>query len=203
VFELAGDIATLAFTQARIPLINQSRHTNPNDAKHADDRTTQVIRKWSTATNALRAARLQTMQTLEARPGKGDQITLAVVDRKQFDALQVAIAGHEEQISALEVAIAKLDALGADLWYDEYRGRIGRLRGTEETHARRLTADAAAALMRANGSGKKPEQILAEDHNYQGRLKATQEDTARAKAALAKEEPKLAELKAILEAVGC
>ncbi len=92
-------------------MLNVGTSTNILDQKHASDRTTPVIRKWHALNQELRAARRETLACCEARPGKGDSAILAIADRAEFDRLQEAIAARQEQISALEQAIVKLDAL--------------------------------------------------------------------------------------------
>jgi len=110
---MAGDIAALAFMQARLPLIDYHGN-NANDQKHSQDRTVALVKRWQASNETLRAAHRETLTCCEVKAGKGDAGNLMIIDRPGFDRLQEAIAAHLEQISVMEEAIRKLDAIIRD-----------------------------------------------------------------------------------------
>ena len=170
-----------------------------------EDRTVGVVRRYLEVSTALKANRLATMETLTAKLGESGAVVLEVADKERFASLQEAIAGHEEQIKALEDAICKLDeiASGCELWYEELEYTVGGLGNTEGHERRRLANLASVVLTRQMNSGKSTEEILAEDEEYQRISKIAEEQIANANKQLETLRPKLAEMKAILVSVGC
>jgi hypothetical protein len=73
-----------------------------------------LVRKWQALNQEVRAARRDTLACCEARAGKGDSASLAIIDRAEFDRLQEAIAARQEQIGNLEQTIVKLDGIIQD-----------------------------------------------------------------------------------------
>jgi hypothetical protein len=107
---MAGDIQSLPFMQARIPLIDYHGN-NGNDQKHSQDRTTALVRKWSALNQELQGLRQETITCCEATPGKGNTATLSIVDRQRFDDLQEAIKARKEHIDSVADVIRKLDEI--------------------------------------------------------------------------------------------
>ena len=168
----------------------------------AQDRTVAVVRKWQTLNAELRAARRDTLECCEAMPGKGNSVNLSIVDKDRFDSLQASIEAHNKQIAALEAAIRALDAQGG-LWFSELEDTAAYLGRSEGVENRQIATMTAGYLQRRANSGKTPDQILAEDPDFQ-RLKNLCESRIKvSKEAYAIEKPKLEALRAILESVGC
>lgn len=169
------------------------------------DRTVNVVRKWLSTNAALRQARSATMQTLTARPGKNGNVLFDIMDRLEFDRLQDEIAGHEEQIRALEAAIKELDTLaaGGELWYSDVEFSVGGLSGVEGNENRRLANCASAVLSRRMNTGLPADQILQGDDEYMRLSGIAKEQIDNANKQLAILRPKLESLKQLLESVGC
>ena len=172
---------------------------------HHKDRTVAAIRKYLDVSAVLRQARGDTMGCISARPGKGRAITFEVMDSERFAALQEAIASHEEQLAALDQAITKLDEMAGDgeLWFSDLEYTVGGLGNTEGHERRRLAHMASAVLAKGMRSGKTPDEILKDDADYQTLFQITETQIKQANEQLAVLRPKLAEMKAILESVGC
>jgi len=171
----------------------------------AKDRTVSVVRKWMATNDALKKARSETMQTLEAVPGKGNTVSLVVMDRERFDGLQEAIKAHSGQLKALEDVIRKLDeiAAGGELWFQDIEDGCGSYGRTEFGENQRLSNLASATLARRMNSGVPADEILKADAEYQRFKGIASEQISNANKQLAQLRPKLAEMKQLLEAVGC
>lgn len=168
----------------------------------AQDRTVTMVKKWQSLNVALKAARAETMTTLSAKPGKAGAVVLEIADKPRFDALQAAIAGHEEQITALEEAARKLDEMGGP-WFSDLNDQVGGLGRVEVVERRQIANMTAGYIQRRANSGQTPEQILSADPEFQ-RLKNMGEATIKdANEKLLELRPKLEQINSILKAVGC
>jgi hypothetical protein len=165
----------------------------------------KVVRKWKSLSDELRAARANTLQYCEARPSKGDSVTLAVVDKEGFSLQQALIVELAEDLAKIEDVIRKMDALsnGSQIWYSDLSAKEGSLEGVEDRHRRQLQSWAALAMTKSTAKGATPEEILIQDEQYQKVLKAATEDTEAAKKDLELLKPKLDSLRALLEAAEC
>ncbi len=197
------DIKELPFVQARLPLLDASSLHDSADRNRSRDRTVEPVRRWVALTEELRTLRPLTMGCVEVRPGKGDAVTLVVVDKPRLTELWAAIDGYSEKVEAFEEAIRKLDGLGPDMWYSTLSQRCSLLTQTEEKHKRQLAAEGAKALARHANSGKALDEILEIDSRYQQIKEVLDADLEASKKTLAELAPKYEELKSILESVGC
>ena len=197
---MAGDIESLPFFKDRVELAGP-QGAAINRIK-CNDRTVLLIRKWQSLNMELKAARSETMSCLEASEGKGGAVVLKIADRPRFDSLQATISSHNEQIAALETAIRRLDAMG-ELWFSDLEYECGSYGRVEVGERRRIANMGAAVLQRRANTGKPTDEILAEDPEFQ-RLKGVCENTiSDANKRLETLRPRLEEMKAILEGVGC
>jgi hypothetical protein len=201
---MAGDITALAFMHARIPLIDY-HGTDANDQKHAQDRTTLVIKRWAALVGELQATRRKTLECCEARPGKGDAAVLAIVDREKFDVLHNSIATITEQIVTFEESIRKLDEIIANNnlspgWLEELKYRLtsaGSGIYQQKTNITKLLAFHTQKNPRMS-----PEDVLkipefAEKRANADRLIKLDEDY------LERMKPVVAEIEAVLDGAGC
>lgn len=169
----------------------------------ADDRTTSVIRKYLNVSSALKQARQATISHCEAIEGKGGIVSLRVVDRPAFEALQAQIKAESAERAALETVIKALDDLGPDTWYSDIEDAAGSFGRVEFGENARLSNLASATLARRMNTGKPSSQILAEDDEYQRFSRIASDQIADANRQLAILRPKLEAMRAILESVGC
>jgi hypothetical protein len=201
---MAGDVTTLAFMVERLPLINY-RGTNANDQKHSQDRTVALVRKWQSLNQELRAARRDTLACCEARPGKGDSASLAIIDRAEFDRLQETIAGHMEQIGNLEQAIVKLDALITEngIAPGYLAGVQQRISGAKSSIYRQQKAisDWSAFYTKQNPR-MSPEDVLRLPE-FKSKRATAQKIIDADKAFVEKIKPVVDEIERVLESVGC
>ncbi|NBJ15762.1 MAG: hypothetical protein FNP40_09360 [Dehalobacter sp. 4CP] len=168
---------------------------------HAD-RTVAVVRKFLESRDSLRTARQETMTCLAALPGKGGKVELAIADPDRFNALQESIEAHSECMEALETAIRELDAMGAPM-FEELNYKVGSLGHSEHAERQQIANMTSGYLARRANSGKTPDEILAADPEY-NRLKALCEKRIeQSNKQHAELKPKLDQMKAILESVGC
>jgi septal ring factor EnvC (AmiA/AmiB activator) len=124
------------------------------------------------------------------------------MDRERFDGLQEAIKAYSGQLKALDEAIKRLDETGG-LWFSDLEDQIGQFGRVEGQERRQIANMTAAYIQRRANSGKTPDEILSDDPEFQ-RLKAICENAIKASdEMLAELRPKLAEMKQLLESVGC
>ena len=186
-------IQSLTFMQVRLPLLDLS-------SKHAQDRTTTVIRRWTALVSERQAARLKTLQYCEARPGKGDTASLVIVDREKFDALHTFIAALSEQITTFEEVIRKLDAIGGNLWLCDVENQALSASLSEDRAKKRIAQVTAEHMLKNQRMSIEEVLKLPE---YQKNMPMFEREIANSKATLAKTKPILDEMEAILESVGC
>jgi septal ring factor EnvC (AmiA/AmiB activator) len=192
-------IEDLQFFRDRVELAGPDGYQLGHRSK---DRTVAVVKRWMAVSSDLKKARSETMQTLEAVPGKGNSISLVVMDRERFDGLQEAIKAYSGQLKALDEAIKRLDETGG-LWFSDLEDQIGQFGRVEGQERRQIANMTAAYIQRRANSGKTPDEILSDDPEFQ-RLKAICENAIKASdEMLAELRPKLAEMKQLLESVGC
>lgn len=170
-----------------------------------EDRTVSVVKKQIALSTELKAARQATISHCEAIEGKNGIVNLRVVDRAGFEALQAQIKAQSEELTAVEAAITGLDEIanGGELWYEELEYTVGGLGNTEGHERRRLANLASAALSRQMNSGLPADEILKADPEYQRIKGIAEEQIANANKQLAVLRPKLAEMKRLLDGVGC
>ncbi len=201
---MAGDVTALAFMQARLPLIDY-HGTDANARKHAEDRTVSLARKWAGAVDSLKAARAYTMSCLEATEGKGGAVVLKIADKPRFDALQQAIAGHQEQITSLEQAIVRLDDLVqangiAPGYLVELQQRIS---GSKSSIYRQRTAITNLSTFYTQQNPRmSPEDVL-KLPEFVKKRGAAEAIIKQDEAYLEKMKPIADQIEAILESVGC
>jgi hypothetical protein len=171
----------------------------------AQDRTVNLIKKYLALSKSLPQTRQATISNCEAVEGKGGIISLRVVDRPGFEALQSEIKAQSEELAACEAAIMELDKLaaGGELWYSDLETSVGSNGRTEIGENQRLSNLASATLARKVHSGKPADQILAEDDEYQRLSKIAKEQIDIANKQLETLRPKLNELTRLLALVGC
>jgi hypothetical protein len=177
-------------------------HGNQINQARTKDRTVSVVRKAIGLSKSLKDARQATLGHCEAIEGKNGIVSLKVADRPAFEALQAQIKAQSEELVAIEAVSQKLDELGGDWWQDIEDG-CGSYGRTEFSERQRLANLASATLSRRMNTGKPPEQILAEDEDYQKFSRITSEQISIANAKLAVLRPRLAEMKQLLDSVGC
>lgn len=196
-------ITDLKFFKDRLELAGQNGY-QINRARSAD-RTTLVIKKYLALSSSLPQARQATISHCEAVEGKGGIISLRIVDRPGFEALQAQIQAQSEELAAIEAAIKELDSLAGDgeLWFNDLETSVGGYGRTEIGENQRLANLASATLARKVHSGKPADQILAEDDEYQRFSKIAKEQIDNANRQLETLRPKLEELTRLLESVGC
>jgi hypothetical protein len=171
----------------------------------AKDRTVSVVRKAISLSKSLKDARQATLGHCEAIEGKNGIVSLKVADRPAFEALQSHIKAQSEELAAIEAVSQKLDEMAAsgELWYEDIESMAGGYGRTEFSENQRLSSLASAVLSRRMNTGKTTEQILAEDEDYKKFSKITSEQISNANKQLAVLRPKLAEMKQLLDSVGC
>jgi hypothetical protein len=195
---ISSRIEDLGFVKVRIPYVAM-KSNQPADARRKADRTTAIVRRWQDLTQDLQFARSQTLQCCEARPGKGDIVTLAIVDRAQFDSLQSAIQEHVSQLANIEDALRKLDSMGAG-WHSDLKDECGQYGRVESNERARISQMSAFYVQKARN--KSPEDALKDPDAI--RLRGDMEDAIiAANAKLAELRPKLDQMNVILESVGC
>lgn len=170
-----------------------------------EDRTVSVVKKWIALSTELKAARQATISHCEVIEGKNGIVSLRVVDRAGFEALQAQIKARSEELTAVESAICKLDEIanGGELWFEELEYAVGSLGNTEGHERRRLANLASATLSRRMNTGKSTEEILSEDEEYQRIKGIAEEQISNANKQLAVLRPKLETMKTLLNGVGC
>lgn len=195
-------ISDLKFFKDRLELAGENGFQLGSRSR---DRTTAVIRKYLALSASLPQSRQATISHCEAVEGKGGIISLRVVDRAGFEALQSEIKAQSDELAACEAAIKELDKLagGGELWYSDLETSVGSYGRTETGENQRLANLASATLARKVHSGKPADQILAEDDEYQRLSKIAKEQIDTANRQLAIMRPKLEAMKAILVSVGC
>jgi hypothetical protein len=197
---MAGDIESLAFFKDRVERAGSNGYQI--NRVTCNDRTVAVVKRWMALNDELKTARAATMQTLEASEGKGGIVVLKIADKPRFDGLQATISSHNEQISALEKAIKRLDEMGGP-WYSELSDRVGGCGRVELIEKQQIARMSAGYLQKASNSGKTPDEILSSDPEFI-RLKAlSEEQITQANEQLKTLRPQLAEIDSILKAVGC
>jgi hypothetical protein len=193
-------IESLKFFNDRIELAwVDGYHINPGRSK---DRTVSVVRKAIDLSTALKAARQATISHCEAIEGKTDIVGLKVVDRPGFEAIKAQIKALSEERAAIEAVIQGLDELGGD-WYQDIEDQCGSYGRVEFAERQRLANLASSVLSRRMNTGKTTEQILADDEEYKKFSRIAEEQIANANKQLETLRPKLAEMKQLLESVGC
>ncbi len=197
---MAGDIASLAFMLARLELAGANG--NMINRARANDRTVALVKKWMAISSALKAARQATISHCEAIEGKNGIVSLKVADRAGFEALQAQIQGQAGELAAVEDGIKKLDAMG-ELWYSDLEDQCGRLGRVELVERQQIARMSAAYIQKGSNSGKTPDEILANEPEFNRLKKISEDQITQAKEQLAMLRPKLAEVRGILEAVGC
>jgi hypothetical protein len=166
------------------------------------DRTVSVVRKAISLSKSLKDARQATLGLCEATEGKNGIVSLHVVDRPGFEALQAQIKAQSEELALIESVIKRLDEMGGD-WWQDIEDTVGSLGRTEHGENARLNNLASSVLTRRRNTGKTTEEILAADEEYQRFSKIASEQISNANRQLAALRPKLAEMKQLLESVGC
>lgn len=137
------------------------------------------------------------MACLEAIEGKDEVVTLKILDRPAWDALQEVITENTSKISNLETAIIRLDELGGP-WFSELLDRVNSTGREENFWKHRI------ATMTATAIAKTGNEAEAEKDAEVVRVKQlAREATDAANAELEKLRPLLEEIESILEGVGC
>ena len=193
----AVNIEDLKFFQDRLRYAVEPKNVSPHERKMAEDRTVAVVRLWESLNEELRTARGATMACLEAIEGKGKVVTLKILDRPAWDALQEVITENTSKISNLETAIIRLDELGGP-WFSELLDRVNSMGREENSRKQRIATMTAAAVakIRDEAEAEKDDDVV--------RVKQlAREATDAANAELEKLRPLLEEIESILEGVGC
>ena len=193
----AVNIEDLKFFQDRLRYAVEPKNVSPHERKMAEDRTVAVVRLWESLNEELRTARGATMACLEAIEGKGEVVTLKILDRPAWDALQEVITENTSKISNLETAIIRLDELGGP-WFSELLDRVNSMGREENSRKQRIATMTAAAVakIRDEAEAEKDDDVV--------RVKQlAREATDAANAELEKLRPLLEEIESILEGVGC
>lgn len=169
------------------------------------DRTVSIVRKSIELSTSLKAARQATISHCEAIEGKNGIISLRVADKPGFEALQAQIKAQSEEMAAIEVAVKRLDemAAGGEMWFQDIEDSCGSYGRTEFGENQRLSNLASAVLARRMNSGLPADEILKADPEYQRFKGIAEEQITNANKQLAILRPKLAEMKQLLEGVGC
>ena len=191
------NIEDLKFFQDRLRYAVEPKNVSPHERKMAEDRTVAVVRLWESLNEELRTARGATMACLEAIEGKGEVVTLKILDRPAWDALQEVITENTSKISNLETAIIRLDELGGP-WFSELLDRVNSMGREESSRKQRIATMTAAAVakIRDEAEAEKDDDVV--------RVKQlAREATDAANAELEKLRPLLEEIESILEGVGC
>ena len=153
----AVNIEDLKFFQDRLRYAVEPKNVSPHERKMAEDRTVAVVRLWESLNEELRTARGATMACLEAIEGKGEVVTLKILDRPAWDALQEVITENTSKISNLETAIIRLDELGGP-WFSELLDRVNSM-GREENSRKQRIATMTAAATQKPGMKPKPKKM--------------------------------------------
>ena len=191
------NIEDLKFFQDRLRYAVEPKNVSPHERKMAEDRTVAVVRLWESLNEELRTARGATMACLEAIEGKGEVVTLKILDRPAWDALQEVITENTSKISNLETAIIRLDELGGP-WFSELLDRVNSMGREENSRKQRIATMTAAAI------AKTRDEAEAEKDDDVVRVKQlAREATDAANVELEKLRPLLEEIESILEGVGC
>jgi len=196
---LSIDIESLPFVRVRQRYLEPGTTLTGTQADRAGDATTEIVRRWQAHKTALHAARLQTLQCCEARPGRGDAAGLYVVDRVNFDGLQTAIKEHLEAIDTLETTIRKLDKITPRFICD----MVSDISGARSNHQQlqRVYNSWFAEHIRLH-PGKTLEEIgQIEEVKRRAALVASAE--AAAEKVSSELEPKIEAVREILSGVGC
>jgi chromosome segregation ATPase len=194
-------IAELPFVAQRLALLQPGQHS-ALDRKRVGDRTVLLIARWKILSENLPMIRAATLDCCEAVEAKGGAVTLKVFDRPKFANHKAAIREHEEQIAALEGAIRKLDEMHAG-FVGELQDTRSSLSSVEPQQRQLLSGVAATALQRGARLRQTPEVILGQDQIYQAQKAKVEGQIATAKENLAKVEPEIEKIEAILSGVGC
>jgi hypothetical protein len=193
----AVNIEYLKFFQDRLRYAVEPKNVSPHEKKMAEDRTVAVVRLWESLNKELRTARGATIACLEAIEGKGEVVTLKILDRPAWDALQEVITGNTSKISNLETAIIRLDELGGP-WFSELLDRVNSTGREENSWKQRIATMTAAAIAKTGNEAE------AEKDDEVVRVKQlAREATDAANVELKKLRPLLEEIESILEGVGC
>jgi len=194
-----SEIESLKFFRDRVELAGPDGHAI-NRVK-SKDRTVSLVRKWMAIASALKDFRQSTTSFCEAIENKNGVVSLKVVDRAGFDALQAQIQQKAKELAAVEDAIKKLDSFG-ELWYNELESSCGSWGRVEHVENAQIARMSAGYLQKGANSGKTPEEILSDPEFI--RLKKLSEDQiAQAAEQLKVLRPRLEAIKSILEAVNC
>ncbi len=191
-------VESLPFFRVRVRFLGGNDFTG-TQADLAADPTTEVIRRWKAHKDELRAARLQTLQCCEARPGKGDTAILAVIDPEAFSALQDAIKMHEEQIASLEAAIRKLDSINAGFLCNLISQIEGAKSNSQQVH--RVYSGWLAEHIKRYPTQSIDE--IGQMADVKRRAEALEVAKESEKKITRETEPKIQAIRAILRSVGC
>lgn len=163
------------------------------------DRTTDVIRRYIENLQTLRLSRAETMSCIEAKPGRGDGVTLVICEKERFEDLQKNIADCNENIKKLETAIQRLDEMGGP-FLDEIKQRAFNSSNSMLTQQSNISSYSAFYAMR--NRGKSPEEILQLPEFVR---KRTQAETiiSKSQTRLAESEKLIKEIEDVLTSVGC
>jgi len=191
-------IENLKFFQDRMLLLN----VPTSDAKSlglSKDRTTTIVRKYIENMQTLRVARAETTTCIEAKPGKGDTVSLVVCERERFDELQTTIKATTERIKSLETAIERLDAMGATFLSDLQQRSLN---ASSSIIRQQSNIASYTSIFSARNPTKSPEEVLQLPEFVKKRAVA-EGIIHNSQATLAELKAKITEIEAVLSAVGC
>jgi len=191
-------IEDLKFVIDRLPFL-ASQQDSVLKMRRAHDRTTNLVRLWFDTQDQLRLYRPESLSFCEARPGKGDTVSLVIVDRERFDTHQARIKEQSSFQTQIEEAIRKLDALGAG-WYDDLLSQVQIFGGTEYNERTRISSMTSAYIQRHRDMT--PEEVL-ELPEVKKEREEMEQNIARSAEKLKFLRPQLQEMETLLSSCRC
>lgn len=171
--------------------------------KRQQDRTTKLILRVDILQETIPKIRSSTLSCCEAVEGKNGAVAIRIFDEQKWANLQESLKTFNTDLVACEAAIRELDSFAATDYLEALLDTRSNLSGTERTLQNMLSAEAQAAIARGRQRGQFVDDALATDQIYCRKKKLTEDQTARAKKALASVNERIKRIDNILSSVGC
>jgi len=171
--------------------------------KRQQDRTTKLILRVDILQETIPKIRSSTLSCCEAVEGKNGAVAIRIFDEQKWANLQESLKTFNTDLVACEAAIRELDSFAATDYLEALLDTRSNLSGTERTLQNMLSAEAQAAIARGRQRGQFVDDALATDQIYCRKKKLAEDQTARAKKALASVNERIKRIDNILSSVGC
>lgn len=171
--------------------------------KRQQDRTTKLILRVDILQETIPKIRSSTLSCCEVVEGKNGAVAIRIFDEQKWANLQESLKTFNTDLVACEAAIRELDSFAATDYLGALLDTRSNLSSTERTLQNMLSAEAQAAIARGRQRGRFVDDALATDQIYCRKKKLAEDQTARAKEALASVNERIKRIDNILSSVGC